>query len=120
MKITLLLPPKELHPNGRWHYHARGKAARAYRAVACLRALVAMGGTAKAPRWAAATIQATFYVKTERRRDADNLLASLKAAFDGLADAGVVQNDAGFTHLPVRVEIDRKNPRVELEIKETT
>lgn len=52
-----------------------------------------------------------------RRRDRDNLLASLKAAFDGIADAGLVENDAGLTHLPVHIVIDpRTCPCVSLFI----
>ena len=60
--------------------------------------------------------QATFYFRDLRRRDRDNLLASLKAAFDGLADAHILEDDSGLVHLPVRIEKDRENPRVELEI----
>lgn len=33
-----------------------------------------------------------------------------------LADAGVVEDDAGFTFPPVEVSVDKKNPRVVLEV----
>jgi Holliday junction resolvase RusA-like endonuclease len=46
------------------------------------------------------------------------MLSSLKAAFDGLADAGLIADDSGLTHLPVIVKVDKLNPRVELHIVE--
>ena len=60
---------------------------------------------------------ARFFFKTRRRRDRDNLLASLKAAFDGLADAGLVADDSGLIHMPVEQYIDRADPRVELVVE---
>lgn len=120
LTVTLPLPPRELSPNftvgsrgGRM-----GKAAKIkkYRHCAYTMAQSAIGRK-MAPRWEAATAQATFYVKDKRRRDADNALASLKAAFDGLKDAGVVADDSGITHLPVRFVVDRANPRVEIRLE---
>lgn len=66
--------------------------------------------------WRSATTQATFYHKDSRRRDRDNLLASIKAGFDGLRDAGLLIDDDELTHLPVVREVDRSNPRVEIEL----
>lgn len=121
MTITLPLPPKPLMPNWRSRVHwARTNALKAYRNVAWGRALEALGGKHKAPQWARATTQATFYLKVRREHDADNLAASLKAAWDGLADAGLVTNDKGFTHLPPIVLIDRVNPRVELCVEQAS
>jgi Holliday junction resolvase RusA-like endonuclease len=112
VKIVMRLPPKPLHPNSRPHYIAKAKAARAYREIARLNALAIRP---PAP-WRAATVQCTFFFTTNRRRDGDNWLASMKAAFDGLADGGLVVNDAGFTHLPPRLVTDRAHPRVEIEV----
>jgi Holliday junction resolvase RusA-like endonuclease len=70
----------------------------------------------KPPKWKHAATQAIFYFKVNRRRDADNLAAMLKPYWDGLADAGIIKNDSGFTHMPVIVKIDKKNPRVELHV----
>lgn len=117
--ITIPLPPRELSPNhtvgsrgGRL-----GKAAKikAYRRTAGFVALAARGRTTLA--WPKATAQATFYVKINRRRDADNALASLKAAFDGLRDAGVIADDSGLTHLPVVFAVDKVRPRVEIKVE---
>ncbi|NLX97583.1 MAG: RusA family crossover junction endodeoxyribonuclease [Rhodopirellula sp.] len=88
---------------------------KAYRAQAWSTALSA--SKYRAPKWSTATAQATFYHATNHRRDADNLLASLKAAFDGIASAGVVANDSGITHMPVVRLIDKKLPRVEIRIE---
>jgi Holliday junction resolvase RusA-like endonuclease len=112
VKIVMRLPPKVLHPNSRPHYFAKAKAARTYREIAKLNALIVRPSTP----WATATVQCTFYFATTRRRDGDNWLASMKAAFDGLADGHVVANDAGFTHLPPKMQIDRAHPRVEIEV----
>ena len=115
MLVELSLPPKELAPNGRYHWAAKARATKSYRESARLAGLVALGGRT-APRWRQATERALFFHPTSRRRDPDNLLASLKAAFDGLVDAGIIADDAGLTHLPPRQERDSDNPRVWISI----
>ena len=40
----------------------------------------------------------------------------MKAAFDGIADAGWVADDADMTHMPVRIGKDKNNPRVEIVV----
>lgn len=117
LTLTLPLPPRELHPNARVHWRPKAAATAGYRLLAKARSLEALGRT-RQPRWPAAFAQAVFYVKDRRRRDRDNLAAALKAAWDGIADAGVVENDAGITHLPVRIEVDRANPRVMITVIE--
>lgn len=112
--ITLMLPPKELNPNDRAvpykFRHARGQ----YRADARLITAAAMSNAGVAGQWKAAIVQAKFYFKQNRKRDADNLLASLKSAFDGIVDGGLLVDDNELTHLPVRQEKDATDPRVEL------
>jgi crossover junction endodeoxyribonuclease RusA len=111
--VTLPLPPSALSPNARVHWRKKADAVKEYRAAAKVAARLALWRDV-APRWDRATVQATFYLRRRRNLDGDNALAWIKAGIDGLADAGVVANDSGFTHLPVRVEIDRERPRVEL------
>ena len=114
VSITLPVPPVALRPNARVHYHARGRAVKQYRGLARVLARSAMTGT---PRWTAATVGATWYFPTQRRRDRDNLLASLKAAFDGLVDAGLLADDSGLQHLPHKTIVERGcEPRVVLTI----
>jgi len=118
LTITLFLPPKELHPNSRCHWRTKAKHTASYRTTAMLQAWADMHcARHKAPKWETATVQATFYFKDNRRRDRDGMLSSLKAAFDGLADAGLIADDSGLTHLPVLVRSDKTNPRVELRIE---
>ena len=112
--VVLAIPPKALSPNARVHWAALAKAKRSYRRTAWALALEATA--CRRPQHARATVQATFYHRTARRRDGDNLLASLKAAFDGIAEAGIVANDSGMTHLPTIQRIDTRNPRVEITI----
>lgn len=122
--ITLPLPPATLSPNSRKHWRVKAKAVQHYRLLAKLEAINAML-RANTPRngltfkWPAATVRCLFYHRDARRRDSDNLLASMKSAFDGIADSGVIENDSGLTHMPVMKAKDGKNPRVEIEIWRT-
>jgi crossover junction endodeoxyribonuclease RusA len=113
--ITLPLPPRELSPNARAHWATKARATKRYRQAACVEAVLA--GVPEAP-WTAATVLLRFFFRTRARRDRDNLLASMKAAFDGLADAGVVRDDSGLTYMPVEVVtgVPAADQRVELLI----
>ena len=111
--VVLPLPDRRLSPNARVCWQAKARSVKAYRAFSFSLAQ-------RYPRaWKSAEAQATFFFRDRRRRDRDNLLASLKAAFDGIAAAGVVEDDADLTHLPVRIEVDRENPRVEIILRRT-
>jgi crossover junction endodeoxyribonuclease RusA len=112
--ITLPLPHKDLSPNARVHWSKKHSQRKKQRNTAGVIAYSSELGQAKLTR---AKVQATFYHTERRNRDGDNFLAMLKGAFDGLADAGVVANDSGFVHMPVRFEIDKDNPRVEVTIE---
>lgn len=111
--ITLPLPARELSPNWRGHWAAKSKRVKAYREHACAMALRPERAWMPAKK---ATSQLTFYWPDKRRRDKDNSLASMKSVFDGIADAGVVADDSGITHLPTTFAVDKANPRVEVTI----
>jgi crossover junction endodeoxyribonuclease RusA len=111
MVIVLPLPPRELSPNARPHYMAKARAVKRYRETAHLLALAERPGRPMST----ARVTARFFFRTRRRRDRDNLLASLKPAFD--ADARVVTNDAGMIHMPVEQYVDRIAPRVEIVVE---
>ena len=116
MRIVLGLPPRELSPNARVHWAKKARAAKAYRMVAFIAARNVPGWMR--PRWELAEAQATFYLPDARRRDGDNLSASLKAAWDGIVDAEILADDCGLKiHSPLLC-IDRARPRVEIEIIE--
>lgn len=111
--ITLPLPPRVLSPNARCHWAQKSKAVKAYRQAACL-----AGMQYAAPAWARAMTRVTWYTKTKRHPDADNALSSLKACWDGLKDARIITDDNELGHHPIRFEVDKKNPRVEIAIEE--
>lgn len=114
--INLPLPPTELSANSRTHWAAKAKAVKAYRALAWAAGRAAQTGQPK--RWVKASVKVKAFYRSHNHPDPDNVIASLKAAFDGIADAGVVVNDRGLW--PERPEIskDAKNPRIELTITE--
>jgi Holliday junction resolvase RusA-like endonuclease len=114
--VVLPLPPAELKPNARPHYMAKAKRTKQYRAFAW-----AAGRCASGPRvkmWKAARVSIRWYSKTKRRPDADNALASLKAAFDGFTDAGVWADDRNTSFDPIVFAVDKAQPRVEFVISE--
>lgn len=106
--ITIWLPrlPKELSPNSRCHWSARYKATRAVLRMVEAKTREAMG-THAPPRWKLARASATFYFRSNRRRDRDNLAASLKYVYDGFEDAGVVADDRDIIPMPPAIVIDR-------------
>lgn len=55
-----------------------------------------------------------------KKRDKDNITAGQKFIIDALKDTGIIKNDGwkyirDITH---RVDLDRKNPRIEVELTE--
>lgn len=91
-------------PNARGHWAAKSNATRRLRAHAHAMALSSVPAASR-QLWASANARLVLRVPDRRRRDTDNLLASCKAVFDGLADAGLVLDDCGFTHHPARLEL---------------
>ena len=81
--IELPWPSPALSPNARGHWSKRAKAAKAYR-LECF--LIAKAAGIKAPEskilW---TVE--FFPPSRRAYDDDNLLARMKSARDGIADA---------------------------------
>lgn len=123
-RVTIPAPPPQLSPN---HYVGsrggrlrRARLTKAYRQTVGLLAHQALDGQPP-PRWNSATARAVFVVNTQRRRDGDNALASLKAAWDALRDAGIIEDDSGLAHEPVRFIVETRAdwPRgcVEIEVR---
>ena len=84
MIVILPWPPKELSPNARVHFHKKAKIAKKYRAdaySACL--AVGVPQITDSCPWAFIT----FNPPDNRRRDLDNMLASIKSGLDGIASA---------------------------------
>ena len=69
--------------------------------------------------WEQSTIQAAFFHKQNRRRDEVNFLAMLKAAYDGIVDAGLIVDDdhKHLESLRPSFAVDKDHPRVEILIE---
>lgn len=68
--------------------------------------------------WRHAEVRPVFYFATNRRRDTDNAMASLKSAYDGIVDSGLVKDDTPeyMTRIQPEFRTDKDSPRVEVEI----
>lgn len=113
--IALPIPNRVLSPNTRSHWAVKARHTKQYRTLANLTAVAALKGK-RPPGWTTATTTIKAYYKQHRQRDADNLLASLKSAFDGIADSGIIANDSGLSHEPVTIGRDVINPRIEITL----
>jgi crossover junction endodeoxyribonuclease RusA len=73
------------------------------------------------PPCAAAVVELHYVPRDARRRDRDNLVATLKPCMDGLVDAGVIPDDTP-EYLTWTVHIDppnRADPHLYLLVKES-
>jgi hypothetical protein len=98
--VAVPWPDRALSPNARIHWARKAKAAKTARAIAMLkaRAWEVTNGPVDPD---VSIIRFTAQPKTARRMDDDNLIASLKATRDGIADALGV-NDRRFATAPVK------------------
>lgn len=103
--ITLPLPNKALSPNARVHWRSKANAVSEARWLAGEKARVAMAvvGTGT---WTRARYTATFIFPDRRSRDLDNLMAMLKPYLDGIADAGLVENDRSLVPQEPAIQYD--------------
>jgi hypothetical protein len=115
ISITIPLPPRCLSPNGRVHWAKKAKATKEHRTSSFYDAREALNGRTP-PGWLKASLRVVAYFPNRRMPDPTNFMASLKAAEDGIADAGIIVNDrALWPERPV-FRVDKMNPRVELTI----
>lgn len=115
IRLVLSFPSRDLHPNARVHWARLARAKKAYREEAWAAALCY---DRSRPLWESAVVRAAFYVPNLRRRDPDGLMASMKAAWDGVVDAGVLADDDKLVLYPPALILDRKNPRVEVTLEQ--
>ena len=118
LTVTVGTPARTLSPNARCHWAVKFKAVKRARTEAWASAQVAMYEADVKGGWKDATCEVHWFARDARRREKDNCLASLKAVFDGLVDAGLLRDDNALTHLPLVILVDAKNPRVELLLNE--
>ena len=69
--------------------------------------------------WARATVELRFFHAKKNRRDDVNFMAAMKPAYDGLVDAGLLEDDDAkhLTTLGAAFELDKDAPRVELLVR---
>ena len=91
--ITLPWPSPVLSPNSRTHWAVKSRAVKSARVAAFYQVRAASKATVDWPR---ADVRMTFCPPDKRRRDMDNMVASMKAAADGIADA-IGIDDSKFT-----------------------
>lgn len=93
--IELPWPPKELSPNARVHFRTKAAAAKAYREQSYW--ITKAADPAPFSATGGIGLRFDFHPPDRRRRDLDNMLASIKAGVDGIADAlGVDDQRFGF------------------------
>lgn len=92
--LTLPWPPKQLSPNARIHWATKARHAKAYKS-ACY-AITRQAGLLPPYPTGKIALRLDFYAPARRRRDLDNLLASMKSGIDGVAWALGV-DDSRFT-----------------------
>ncbi len=118
--ISLPLPNKVLQPNftiasigGRM---MKAAAIKRYRRLTCVAIEEAFAGDV--PWWDACRVEAEFFFRDDRRRDQDNAIGSIKAAYDGIVDAGLVNDDdyAQMKRGEPKFSVDKKYPRIQLTI----
>lgn len=86
-EIVMPWPNAALSPNGRRHFQYVAKLKKAARLQAFSLAREAGAHRLPFPKDERLMVWIVGYAPDRRRRDADNLLASMKGALDGLADA---------------------------------
>jgi Holliday junction resolvase RusA-like endonuclease len=119
IRLILPLPCRRLSPNcpcgSVGARFAKAAAVKKYRALT--RSAVEAQQVETAP-WHYTEAHATFFFKDRRRRDTDNALASLKSAYDGITESGLIPDDDSehlLRHMPA-FQFDPRNPRVEITL----
>ena len=94
VEIDIPMPPRELSPNYRGHYYAIARIRKEYRRDCRVFALMVMRRVkGQYPLAPPVVAEVTFTFPDHRRRDQDNVLASLKSFWDGCVDAGLLADD---------------------------
>lgn len=92
LEVMLPWPKKEQSPNFRGHWMIKSRANKAARSMA---AILAIGQGVCMPNDKKLVVGLLFNPPDKRHRDWDNLVASMKAGLDGIAD-GLRVNDRNF------------------------
>ena len=87
------LPDKDLNPNKRLHHQTLSKVKRQAKEEMMVRVYEQVQSKPKQPI-RQCHIHTRFFIADKRRRDGDNLFCSMKAYFDGLVSAKLLEDDA--------------------------
>lgn len=113
LAITLPWPSRSLSPNARVHWRRLADVKKLAKRDAFYAAMSGRKEKIDAP-----TIKAsvTFSPPDRRARDTDNMISSMKAAFDGIADAIGIDDSKWTLHIqPVAEPVKGGRVTVELE-----
>lgn len=114
IRIEIAWPHKYLSPNARVGWKAKHRIVRDTRHKAGWAARDAKGRETLSP--GPIRVTTIFYPPDRRARDEDNLKASMKAIYDGIAD-GIGVDDKFFRHEPVVIGEPIKGGRVVVELE---
>ena len=111
--VTLPWPDKKLSPNAREHWAVKARLKKSARATA---AKAAQAAGVRRSDASCLSVTAVFFPPDRRARDLDNMLASLKPSFDGIAD--VIGVDDSKWEIALRRDEPQKNGLVQILIGE--
>ncbi|QFG10310.1 RusA-like Holliday junction resolvase [Mycobacterium phage DyoEdafos] len=116
LTVPMPRPPMSANDQRRMHWAAQAKAKKqvgeAARKLAQQAGLQDLGPS---------VVSVTWYAPDKRRRDTDSLGPFLKAALDGLVQAGVWPDDHSDYVVETRMAINKsqvRNPRIEIKVIE--
>jgi crossover junction endodeoxyribonuclease RusA len=101
MTVTLGWPSRALSPNARTHWATLARAKKAARKEGYIAASMAAVIAGVSSVGSSVGIQVTFIPPDARRRDLDNLIASIKPHLDGISDAIGIDDSRWIWAAPV-------------------
>jgi crossover junction endodeoxyribonuclease RusA len=115
--LTFDYPSPPITANQRHHWRKKAALTCLVRAASSL-----LAKSAGIPAMARCEVSLIWFVSTKHRRDADNVVPTLKAMCDGLVDAGIVPDDTPLEmvkHMPEVVYMGPgKKPYMQLAIED--
>src|SRR5690606_18032878 len=99
IRLELPFPPSALSPNARLPWQVKKGYTATYRQSCKVEALKVVNRAPRGtyPLQPPVKASVTFVLTSQRRRDMDNLIASIKACMDGIVDARVIPDDNAWT-----------------------
>ena len=114
MVVIVPWPHCYLSPNSRINWQAKSQIARRHRFNAKFLTLEIVGcGNHAHPVDDYIEVQLIAHPRDKRKRDEDNIIASMKSSLDGIADALGV-NDASFHFKEIQISDTKRPPEIEV------